>query len=60
MFNYMQFNSCPKSSEYDDIARAVWEYMLVWHTKSEPPTDFGSLVKSIAESNEEKSRVLLE
>lgn len=61
MFNYMQFGSCPNSTEYDDIAKHVWEYLLNLHIQTDPSTDFGSLVKEIRDKlNKEKSRILLE
>jgi len=61
MFNYMQFNSCSCGAEYEDIAKAVWEYLLSNHTQTDPSTDFGSLIKEIKDKlNKENSRILLE
>ena len=66
MFNYSKFNSCSQTcddcgdSNVEQIAKAVWEYLLVNHTTSDPPIDFGSLLKSLANNANEQSRILIE
>ncbi len=60
MFNYMQFNHYSKS-DTDDVAKAVWEYLLTNHTNI-PNDDFGSLVKELLQTlkNRSNSRIMLE
>ena len=61
MFNYMQFNTCRNQEDYQDIGKAVWEYLLTWHNQTDPSTDFGSIVREILDRmKQEKSRIMID
>ena len=61
MFNYNQFNTM-KESDAEMIARFVWERLLCTHNPSNPPSDFGSVLRQLLEITKDKpnARILLE
>ena len=62
MFNRFEFNSIVAGDDCcEDCGKKVWEYLLCEHEGTNPPTDFGSLLKGLyLKLQQEKSRILLE